>query len=132
MAVFVDTSAFLPVLNRSDSDHATVYQIWQRLLHRQTPLVSSSYVLLETFALAQNRLGVAAVTVFHKDVVPILDVVWVSSQLHELGVAALLAANRRRLSLVDCVSFEICQQQQIREVFAFDNHFVEHDFTLLS
>jgi predicted nucleic acid-binding protein len=42
------------------------------------------------------------------------------------------AANRRSLSLVDCVSFVVMRQLAIRDAFAFDRHFEEQGFTLVS
>jgi len=38
-------------------------------------LVTTDYVLVETAALLQHRLGMAAVRSFHKNVVPVLEVV---------------------------------------------------------
>ena len=48
-----------------------------------------------------------------------------------LGVAALLTAARRRLSLVDCISFEIMRERKIRSVFAFDNHYRDAGFNVI-
>ncbi|NJN81851.1 MAG: VapC toxin family PIN domain ribonuclease, partial [Caldilineaceae bacterium] len=68
----------------------------------------------------------------YENIAPILDVQWVDESLHQAGVSALLTANRRQLSLVDCVSFEACRRLGIRNVFAFDQHFSEQGFHLLS
>ena len=54
---------------------------------------------------------------------------WISSVQHIHGMAALLAADRRNLSLVDCVSFDAMRQRGLRQVFAFDKHFEEPGFT---
>jgi predicted nucleic acid-binding protein len=43
-------------------------------------------------------------------------------------VAALLAARRRKLSLVDCASFTVMRQAGARLAFAFDRHFTEEAF----
>lgn len=43
----------------------------------------------------------------------------------------MLAANRRNLSLVDCVSFEVMRDLGVKDVFAFDPHFREHGFTCI-
>lgn len=131
MEVFVDTSAFLSFLNQDDADFEVAQQIWSILAQRRAALVTTSYVLVETFALLQNRLGMAAVHDFHYLLVPLLHVVWVDEQLYQTSVAAVLAANRRRLSLVDCVSFAVCWQRNIQQVFAFDHHFTEQGFTCL-
>jgi uncharacterized protein len=46
-------------------------------------------------------------------------------------VAAVLAAARKKLSLVDCVSFQIMRQQGVRASFCFDSHFGEQGFAVL-
>ncbi len=128
MAVFVDTSAVLPFLNEADADSPQARQLWRELAAEQAELVTSSYVLVESMALIQNRLGMAAVRDFQESMAPLFEIVWVTESLHQLGIAALLAANRRRLSLVDCVSFAICRQRGLQRVFAFDAHFAEQGF----
>jgi predicted nucleic acid-binding protein len=91
-------------------------------------LVTSNYVVLETCALLQRRLGFQAVRAFWDDVVPMLRVQWVNERQHELGMAVMLGANRRKLSLVDCVSFCLMREAGIAEAFAFDRHFSEEGF----
>ena len=71
-------------------------------------MVASSYVLVESLTLIQNRLGMETVHDFQESFVPLFQVVWVTEALHQMGIAALLAADRRRFSLVDCVSFIVC------------------------
>jgi len=60
MSVFVDTSALLAVLDAGDAQHPHARAAWQTLLHGDEPLVTTSDVLVETFALVQNRLGMDA------------------------------------------------------------------------
>jgi predicted nucleic acid-binding protein len=72
-----------------------------------------------------------AVKAFEDNIVPYLNVEWVDENLHQAGVAALLTANRRQLSLVDCISFETARRLSLDTVFAFDQHFVEQGFTCL-
>jgi hypothetical protein len=132
MSVFVDTSAILPILNRDDVDFPQAQQIWGRLAEEQADLITSNYVLVEATALIQHRLGMVAVQDFQESFVPLFQIVWVTEELHQMSAAALAVVNRRRLSLVDCVSFVICQQRQIEHVFAFDAHFSEQGFSLLA
>ena len=56
------------------------------------------------------------------------DIDWISSVQHIQGMAALLAADRRNLSLVDCVSFDAMRRRGLRQVFAFDKHFEGQGF----
>ena len=132
MKVFIDTSAFLAVLNRNDTNHAAASQIWMRLINEEATIISTNYVIIETFALIQNRLGLEAVKTFEEDVVPMVQIAWVKQSLHQAGVAALLIANRRKLSLVDCISFETTRHFGVKKVFAFDQHFSEQGFTCLT
>ena len=131
MRTFVDTSAFYALLDRGDENHPSAKRAWTQMLNTGEPSVTSNYVLVETFALFQNRLGVAAVRGFQEDLIPILHVEFVSPEQHRSGVAALLAADRRGLSLVDCVSFEVMRSSGIKSVFSFDSHFKEQGFAVI-
>lgn len=132
MNIFIDTSGYFSLLNRNERNHQIARTIWQRLLNNNDVLITSNYVLIETTALAQNRLGMAASADFNNILAPLTQTIWINEEIHHASVTALLTANRRQLSLVDCVSFEVCRRLHIHNVFAFDQHFQEQGFTLLS
>jgi len=127
-AVFIDTSAFLALLDADDAGHRRARNAWSDLLGSDTILITSNYILVETFALVQNRLGMEAVRVFQEDIVPLLDIRLVDATAHAAAVSALLVAGRKRLSLVDCSSFEIMHRSGIRQAFTLDRHFREQGF----
>ena len=56
----------------------------------------------------------------------------VDAALHRAGSDALLAAGRRDVSLVDCVSFAAMRREGIADAFAIDRHFAEQGFRCLS
>lgn len=93
--------------------------------------MTSSYVVVEATALVQRRLGVEATRDLLGAVVPALEVAWVTEELHLAGAAALLAAGRRDVSLVDHVSFELMRRRGIRSAIAVDRHFADAGFDLL-
>lgn len=128
MSVFVDTSALFAVLDADDQSHEPARQTWTDLINQETDLVSTNYVLLETLALVQHRLGIEAVRTLQKDIVPILRIEWVAEAQHGIGVTALLTASNRKLSLVDCISFEVMRRLDIKIAFAFDRHFSQQGF----
>ena len=128
MVVFIDTSAFLAILNGDDKNHSAARNVWNKLLDSENVLISNNYVLVESFALIQRRLGMIAVRVFHEDILPLINIEWIDSAIHKSGISALFAASKRKLSLVDCVSFEIMRTLGIKNVFAFDPHFTEMGF----
>jgi predicted nucleic acid-binding protein len=129
--VFADTSALYPLLSRTDKDHERATQAFARLRAREAPLLSTSYVLVETYALADRRLGVSAVRTFRADFAPLVEVIWVNESLHEAGLDVLGARNRRQLSLVDAVSFAAMRQRGLHEAFALDPHFADEGFVTL-
>src|SRR3954447_22090233 len=103
--IFVDTSAFYAVLDRDDANHAVARTTWERLVRSSDVLLTHNYVLVETTALVQNRLGMGALRAFQERIVPILHVHWVTESDHGTAIEVAVAANRRQLSLVDCTSF---------------------------
>jgi len=128
VSVFIDTSALLAVLDADDEHHDQAVRVWHALAEVEAPLVTSNYVIVETVAVAQNRLGIGAVRTLTGDIGPLLDIVFVDAAMHAAAVSALLAAGQRHLSLVDCASFEMMRQLTLRRAFAYDRHFEEQGF----
>lgn len=128
MPVFVDTSAMYALLDRRGPEHARASQAWSQLTDELPPLVSTNYVMVEAVALCQRRLGLSAVHELMQVVLQTVTPVWVSQPQHDEAVARLLAANRRELSLVDCVSFAVMDRLGIRRAFTLDEHFRERGF----
>jgi predicted nucleic acid-binding protein len=131
MSIFIDTSAIVTLMNRDDPQHESVRGIWAELSGSTEELVTTGYVVLETYAVVQARFGLGAVRELHEDVWPALTVVWGDGRLHALGVEALLSAGRRHLGLVDCVSFHVMRERGIDRVFTPDSHFAEEGFEVV-
>jgi len=131
-AVFADTSGLLAVLNGKDENHAQAEHAFATLRARQASLISTSFVLVETYALIGRRLGLDAIRSFRADFAPLIDVVWVDEALHDAGLDLLLERRKRQLSLVDAVSFVTMRQRSVADAFAFDPHFEQEGFSLVS
>jgi predicted nucleic acid-binding protein len=131
MTVFLDTSALYAVLDGNDANHDAAAETWERLLAESAVLVTHNYVLVEASALAQHRLGIAALRSIHEDIAPILRIEWVSQEQHRTAVEMVLAAGRKKLSVVDCASFVVMREAAISEAFCFDRHFREQGFHVL-
>jgi predicted nucleic acid-binding protein len=128
MVIFVDTSAFLAVLDAGDANHAAAKALWEKAILAGDVLVCHNYILVETSALVSRRLGIEAVRVFERDIVPLLRLEWITRELHSAASAAHMIAARRTLSLVDCVSFEVMRRLEIQAALAFDRHFREYGY----
>ncbi len=130
MNLFIDTSALLAVLDRNDRYHWTAKQRWISLLESEDEPVCHNYILVETSAVVLRRFGLEALNLFERDIVPVFQIFWVNREIHGAAVGAQLLADRRSLSLVDCVSFEIMRRTGLRTAFAFDRHFAEFGYKM--
>ena len=131
MSLFIDTSALYALLDGDEPRHADVVAAWRTVADNERTLFTSNYVLVEAFALVQRRLGLEAVHGLADVLVPLLEPVWVDEQLHAAAVASLFTAARRRLSLVDCTSFELMRRLGLTDVLALDADFAHQGFNLL-
>lgn len=131
MNLFIDTSAFLAILNSDDLFHIQAKSIWMDVLSNNHKLACSNYILVETIALLQTRSGLEAVRIFENSILPVIDIVWIDELTHQNALRTLILTNRRRLSLVDCTSFEILRNQNFDQAFTFDSHFYEAGFSVL-
>lgn len=126
---FVDTSVLLPFLDRDDARHDEVVAAMTPLLAERRG-VTHNYVVVEAEALTMRRLGRAVARRLMQDVLPLIEIAWVTPELHARAVDAHLADHRRRTSLVDHVSFAVMRDGGIREALALDGHFREAGFAV--
>lgn len=131
MSVFADTSAFYALLVRNDQSHTAVSASFASVLRRGRPVWTTSFVLVETMALLQHRIGLEAARDFDDQVLPAVTVHWVDEDLYRRGADRLWREDRRQVSLVDAVSFEFMKIQGITTALAVDPHFREAGFGLL-
>jgi len=126
--VFMDTSAFYALMDRSDKHHAKAAGLWASLLEKDLYLCTNNYVVVETIALFQSRLGFEAGTIWYRDVLSLAEILWIDVAIHNLAYELWLSLGRRRLSFVDCLSFAVMRHYKIEKAFGFDKHFAEQGF----
>ncbi|MGC1375710.1 MAG: PIN domain-containing protein [Anaerolineales bacterium] len=129
--IYIDTSALLAVLDQEDINHSTAKKTWLGFLETDELLLTNSYVMVESIAIIQNRLGLKNVRRMTSELLPVIEIDWLDPAQHEIALNDVLTANRRNLSLVDCASFETMRRLRIETVFTFDDHFKEQDFTVI-
>ena len=83
-------------------------------------------------AVGRFSLGFEAADLWYKDVLGIVDVLWIEKTAHQMAYELWLSLGRRRLSLVDCVSFVTMRRHQSHKVFCFDRHFEEQGFDIIT
>lgn len=131
MSLFADTSGLYALLVATEADHDAVRAAFRRAVERGRPIVTTNYVVVEVSALLQHRIGLAPVRDLQIRLLPVLSVRFVDERLHRRGFERLFRLDRRRVSLVDAVSFEVLDDEGISDVLGLDRHFTEQGFRLI-
>lgn len=120
----VDSSALYAFLDAGDRNHAAARDALTELLEAGDRLITHNYVVVESSALVQRRLGAEAVRSLFDDLLPVMEVRWIDEATHRLATAAMLGSLSRAVSLVDWTSFVVMREMMIERAFAFDADFV--------
>lgn len=128
-SVFADTSGFYAVLDADDPFHVAAKTAFARAEQEGWQLVTTNYVVHETWALVQHRLGWDAVEDFLDVMLPLCRVEYVDEPLYSFAAQQCRLARRRQLSLTDCISFEVMRRLGLTEAIVRDEHFAEKGIT---
>jgi len=129
--VFVDTSMFKALVDEKDDFYKQAIQIWQRLKTQKTQLVTSNYMLDETFTLLRNRRGRIVVDKFRKSFLKVNEIKIIRVTIaDEAGAWEWFLLDWSDLSFTDCVSFAMMKRLGIARVATFDQHFQRAGFEI--
>jgi len=127
--IFIDTSAIYALADKADPNHVAAYGKFEDALKSGEIFLLHNYVLLESAALLQARLGLHSAIFFLKDAKS-FDMEWVDLDLHEEAEKELEKIGKRDISLVDCTSFVVMRRRGVRKAFAFDPDFKNQGFLI--
>jgi len=131
VSLFVDTSGFYALLVRTERDHSAMLEAFRAAAERGRRMVTTNYVIVETSALLQHRIGLAPVRDLEERILPLVTVQWVSSELHRRAVERLFRTDKRKVTLVDVVSFVVMDAEGLTDVMGLDPDFTAEGFRLL-
>lgn len=131
--LFVDTSAWYPLLLKAHPDHARVATALRGTLNAGERAVTTNLVLAETYALLLSRGHRAAAIAFLAAVrtAPNLVVTSTEELEHRALKDWLMPFDDQNFSLADAVSFAVMQERGIRRAVTFDAHFATAGFEII-
>lgn len=127
--IFLDTSAVLALADTGDQHHTESVAALEQLTSEGHGLLTHNYILVESAALLQSRIGLASALAFLTDAEQ-FTVHWVTPADHAEAVDLLAERDRRRLSLVDCMSFMVMRKYAVGKALAYDADFQVEGFEL--
>ncbi len=129
--ILLDTSAIVAIADVRDEFHERAIRTMERLSSDDAPLLTHSYVVLETAAVMQRKIGMQPALDFLTEIEDIATIHWVNQEDHERAVHRFGQRHRRNLSLVDCMSFVVMERYDCTTAFAYDSDFESEGFQLI-
>ncbi len=132
--VFVDTSAWLAVIDESDNHHAEAVEIYKQLLNSQTRLITSILIIAETQIWLRRRMNPESAQTFLRNVnhSPRVDILYPDANAEKQAKKILEQFSDHDFSLADAISFVIMKTAGVKEAFSYDSHFATAGFITLS
>jgi predicted nucleic acid-binding protein len=126
--VFTDTSAFLAIENRRDKYHKQAVALRDSLLKAGKILITSDYVLDESYTVIRFRAGHQIAIQFGQAVreSKLLRVEYITPERIEKAWNLFKTYSDHEFSFTDCTSFILMEDLQIKTAFSFDTHFKEY------
>ena len=115
--------------DRADPNHVTACSKFDLALKSKKPFLLHNYILAESAALLQARLGLQSAILFLNDA-QAFEIEWVDSELHQEALKELERIAKRGISFIDCASFVVMRRRGIHTAFAFDPDFRDHGFAM--
>jgi predicted nucleic acid-binding protein len=126
--MFVDTSAFYALADRSDRNHKAAKAYYESIIGEKR-LITTDHVLVECWALIAGRLGRDKALAFWDGLRSgIASLVIVQGADLEVARNILDDFKDQDFSLVDATSFAVMERLEEKEAFAFDTHFRVYRF----
>ncbi|MDE2799397.1 MAG: type II toxin-antitoxin system VapC family toxin [Gemmatimonadota bacterium] len=134
--IFVDSGAWIALLNQRDQYHDDAVVIYNGLKQQRAQLLTTDYVIDETATWLKYRAN-HQVAVQFLDLVEsvektgVLTVAEIDNSLFQEAKKLFRQYDSVQLSFTDCTSFAVCQKHNISETYAFDDHFAMMGITVL-
>ncbi len=134
--IFVDTSAFLALVNEKDNNHSAAASFLEDIKNGRfkiKKIITSDYIIDETLTRIRYAVGHQEAVEWGKDILAsnVVEKLEVGRELFELAWKLFQTYDDKKLSFTDCTSFVIMKNKGIERAFSFDEDFERIGFMLL-
>lgn len=128
--VLVDTSAIYALIDRNDTCHQAAKSRLKSLREARAEPILTNFIVAESHSLLLARLG--ASTARRWLLTNLWSVERVTAEDEDTAKDIIKSFVDKTFSYTDATSFAAMERLFIKEVFAFDRHFQQYGFQLLS
>lgn len=131
--VFVDTAAWIAILDTSDAHHQQANFIFDELQSSANRLITTEFVLLELgdgfSAIGKRQQALNFVAALRAS--EIVAIIPATQELVERAWELYADRDDKQWQITDCISFVVMRDEGITTAFTTDRHFVQAGFTKL-
>lgn len=124
--IFIDTEAFIALADMDDKYHLAAVNCFSRLLASQSPLMTSNFIVDETYTRLRRLLGSKAALRFGESLkagANSIEIATITEDVEEIAWDFLKKFSDQDLSYTDATSFALMKLKKTKEVFGFGQHF---------
>lgn len=122
--LFVDSSAFYALIDRSDSNHRRALTMFRAAARQRRQLITTDFVVAESHALFLSRLGRTLAARWLLTLTA--EVIRVTEEDESRAKAIIMAYHDKDFSYCDAVSFAVMERLGFSQVLAFGVHFRQY------
>ena len=124
---FIDSSAYIGVLNPFDSSHEKALELSNLFIVQESHVITSYSVLGEVLTVGSMRYNRKASIDFVKNIFESkTEIVSENDELTKKAFKIFQEISNKDVSWVDCYSFAIIEHYKIEKVFSFDKDFKKY------
>lgn len=133
--VFVDTSAWVALLNKSDQYFQNAIKVYSDLA--DVKLFVSNFVVGETYTWLRNKVSYKTAysflkSTYKKSELSQAEIIYADSSLEQSALHLLERYKDHRISFTDALSFSVMDKLKISDAFAYDSHFLIAGFNVIN
>lgn len=131
--VFVDTSAFVALRNRSEHEHVRARAVLATLVADGAHLFTSNYVFSETYTALLIRVGRSEAIEWGRRfrTGQAIELIRVDESIEDEAWTILSTHQDKDWSYVDATCFALIDREHADAAFAFDRHFAQRGLALV-
>lgn len=125
MKLFVDTGAFIALIDADDENHKAAAAFYGNSKEKGARFVTTNLVVCETMNYLRARISHDVAVLFRENLKKsgFLEIITVTASIEDAAFAIFKRYADKDFSFTDCTSFSIMRSLKLKTAFAFDKHF---------